>query len=44
MFFEKLIGIKENPSTIDDLKEESSLRYERLSMKAETAKINYLGE
>jgi hypothetical protein len=41
---EKRIGSKENPLTIDELKEELSLTYERLLMKTETAKINDLGE
>jgi hypothetical protein len=39
ILLEKRFGIKENPLTIDELKEELSLRYERLSMKTETAKI-----
>jgi hypothetical protein len=33
-----------NPLTIDELKEELSLTYERLLMKSETAKVNNLGE
>jgi hypothetical protein len=44
LLLEKRIGSKENPLTIDELKEDLSLRYERLLMKAETAKINDLGE
>jgi hypothetical protein len=44
LLLEKWIGSKENPLNIDELKEELSLRYERLSMKTETAKINDLGE
>jgi hypothetical protein len=44
LLLEKRIGSKENPLTIDELKEELSLRYERLLMKTETAKINNLGE
>jgi hypothetical protein len=38
------IGNKDNPLTIDELKEELSIRYERLLIKTETAKINGLGE
>jgi hypothetical protein len=37
-------GSKENPLTIDESKEELSLRYERLSIKTETAKISELSE
>jgi hypothetical protein len=44
LLLEKPIGSKENPLNIDELKEELSLRYERLLMKTETAKINDLGE
>jgi hypothetical protein len=44
LLLEKRIGSKENPLTIDELKEELSLRYERLLMKTETDKINDLGE
>jgi hypothetical protein len=44
LLLEKRIGRKENPLTIDELKEELRLRYERLFMKTETAKINDLGE
>jgi hypothetical protein len=44
LLLEKRIGSKENPLTIDELKKELSLRYERLVMKTETAKINDLGE
>jgi hypothetical protein len=44
LILEKRIGSKENPLTIDELKEGLSLRYERLLMKTETAKIKYLGE
>jgi hypothetical protein len=44
LLLEKWIGSKENPLTIDELKEELSVRYERISMKTETAKINNLGE
>jgi hypothetical protein len=44
LLLEKRIGSKENPLSIDELKEELSLRYERLLMKTETAKINDLGE
>jgi hypothetical protein len=44
LLLEKRIGSKENPLSIDELKEELSLRNERLLMKTETAKINDLGE
>jgi hypothetical protein len=44
LLLEKRIGSKENPLTIDELKEELILRYERLLMKTETAKVNNLGE
>jgi hypothetical protein len=44
LLLEKRIGSKENPLSTDVLKEELSLRYERLLMKTETAKINDLGE
>jgi hypothetical protein len=44
LLLEKRIGSKKNPLTIDELKEELSLRYERLLMKTETAKITDLGE
>jgi Fe-S cluster biogenesis protein NfuA len=44
LLLEKRIGSKENPSTIEELKEELSLRYEGLLMKTETAKINDLYE
>jgi hypothetical protein len=44
LLLEKWIGSKENPLTIDELKEELSVRYERISMKTETAKINNLAE
>jgi hypothetical protein len=44
LLLEKRIGSKENPLTIDELKEELSLRYERLLMKTETAKMKNLGE
>jgi hypothetical protein len=44
LLLEKRIGSKENQLTIDELKEELILRYERLLMKTETAKINNLGE
>jgi hypothetical protein len=44
LLLEKRIGSKENPLSIDELKEELSLRYERLVMKTEMAKINDLGE
>jgi hypothetical protein len=44
LLLEKRIGSKENPLTIDELNEELILRYERLSMETETAKINDLGE
>jgi hypothetical protein len=44
LLLEKRIGSKENPLPIDELKEELSLRYERLLMKTETAKISDLGE
>jgi hypothetical protein len=37
LLLEKQIGSKENPLNIDELKEELSLRYERLVMKTETA-------
>jgi hypothetical protein len=39
LLLEKWIGSKENPLTIDTLKEELSLRNERLLMKTETAKV-----
>jgi hypothetical protein len=39
LLLEKRIGSKENPLTIDELKEELSLRYERLLMKTETATL-----
>jgi hypothetical protein len=39
LLLEKWIGSKENLLTIDEAKEELSLRYERLLMKTETAKI-----
>jgi hypothetical protein len=35
---------QENPLSIDKIKEELRLRYERLLMKTETAKLNNLGE
>jgi hypothetical protein len=41
---EKRIGSKENPLNIYEFKEELILRYERLLMKTETAKINDLVE
>jgi hypothetical protein len=44
LLFEKRFGNKENSLTIDELKEELSLIYERLSIKTETAKINDSGE
>jgi hypothetical protein len=44
LLLEKRIGSKEKPLFIDELKGELSLRYERLLMKTETAKINDLGE
>jgi hypothetical protein len=44
LLLEKRIGSKENPLTIDELKEDWNLRCERLSMKTETAKINDLHE
>jgi hypothetical protein len=44
LLLEKQIGSKENPLSIDELKEDLSLRYERLLMKTEMAKINNLGE
>jgi hypothetical protein len=44
LLLEKWIGSKENPLNIDESKEDLSLRYERLLMKTETAKINDLGE
>jgi hypothetical protein len=44
LLLEKQIGNKENPLTVDELKEELSLRNESLLMKTETAKINDLGE
>jgi hypothetical protein len=44
LLLEKRTGSKENPLNIDELKEELSLRYERLLMKTETAKTNDLGE
>jgi hypothetical protein len=44
LLLEKRIGSKHNPLTIDELKEELSLRYEILSMKIESAKINNLGK
>jgi hypothetical protein len=39
-----VVGSEENPLSIDVLKEELSLRYERLLMKTDTAKIKYVGE
>jgi hypothetical protein len=44
LLLEKWIGRKEKPLIIYELKEELSLRYERLLMKTETAKISNLGE
>jgi ABC-type ATPase with predicted acetyltransferase domain len=44
LLLEKRIESKENPLTIDELKEELSLRYERLLMKTEMAKFNNLVE
>jgi hypothetical protein len=44
LLLERRIGSKENPLTIDELKEELSLKYERLLMKTETAKIDDLVE
>jgi hypothetical protein len=44
LLLEKRIGNKENLLTFNELKEELSLRYERLLMKSETAKNNDLGE
>jgi hypothetical protein len=44
LLLEKWIGSKENPLTNDELKEDLRLRYERLLMNSETAKINDLGE
>jgi hypothetical protein len=44
LLLEKRIGSKENLLNIDELKEELSLRYERLLMKTEIAKINNLDE
>jgi len=36
LLLEKRIGNKDNPLTIDELKEELSLRFERLSSKGES--------
>jgi hypothetical protein len=44
LLLEKRIGSKENPLSVDESKKELSLRYERLLMKTEAAKINDLGE
>jgi hypothetical protein len=44
LLLEKRIGSKENSLTIDESKEDLSLRYERLLLKTETAKINDLDE
>jgi hypothetical protein len=44
LLLEKRIGSKDNPLTIDELKEELSLIYERLLMKTKTAKIKDLDE
>jgi hypothetical protein len=44
LLLEKRIESKANTLSIDELNEELSLRYERLSMKTETAKINDLCE
>jgi hypothetical protein len=45
LFLEKRIGNKENPLSIDKLKEDLNLRYERLSSKSEsTTYDNFVGE
>jgi hypothetical protein len=44
LLLENRIGSKENQLSIDESKEELILRYERLLMKTETAKVNDLGE
>jgi hypothetical protein len=44
LLLEKRIESKENPLTIDELKEELRPRYAILLMRSETAKINNLGE
>jgi hypothetical protein len=44
LLLEKRIGSKENSLSVDESKKELSLRYERLLMKTEAAKINDLGE
>jgi Zinc knuckle len=41
---EKCIGNKENPLTIDELKEDLNLRYERLSSKSESTRNDDYGE
>ena len=41
---EKRIGNKENPLTIDELKEDLNLRYERLSSKSESTRNDDYGE
>jgi hypothetical protein len=44
LLMKEQIGSKENPLTIDELKEELSLRYERILMKTEKAKVSNLAE
>ena len=41
---EKRIGNKENPLSIDELKEDLNLRYERLSSKSESTRNDDYGE
>jgi hypothetical protein len=43
-FMEKRIGNKENPLTIDELKEDLNLRFERLSSKSESTSNDDYGE
>jgi transposase len=44
LLLQKRIGSKENSLTIDELNEELRLRYDRLLMKTEMARIKDLGE
>jgi hypothetical protein len=41
---EKRIGNKENPLSIDELKEDLNLRYERLSSKSESTRNDDYGK
>jgi hypothetical protein len=41
---EKRIGNRENPLTIDELKEDLNLRYERISFKSESTRNDNYGE